>query len=107
MPPVRSISSTVRRAHTVALVLSLGEVMPLCSCCAKEGLVYIAIAAPSGRQPSSCSECTKSNVRLSCDVHSVSNAECTFCISRYYLRLSCLNGNTWYYAALSALLCTL
>jgi len=48
MPPkVSKPSSTARRSRTVAVVLSLGKVMPLYSRCLKEGLVYIAIAAPS------------------------------------------------------------
>ena len=63
MPKVTSLSSTARRARTVAVVLSLGEIMPsLYSCCAKEGLVYIALASPLSRQPSSYLECTKLNV---------------------------------------------
>jgi len=61
--------------------------MPSCSRCAKEGLVYVAITAPSSRQPSSCSECTKSNVRSSCDVRSVSDAECTFHVRSAAARL--------------------
>jgi len=66
-----------RRARTVALILSLGEIMlSLCSCCAKEGLVYIALASPLSWQPSFCLECTKANVYSSYNVHSISNAKC-------------------------------
>jgi len=70
----RSLASE-RRARTIAVILSLGEIMPSCSRCAEKKLVCIAIAAPSGRQPSSCVECTKSNMRSSCNVRSVSDAE--------------------------------
>jgi len=70
-----SVSSAERRSCTVASILSLGEIMPSCSRCAKEGLVCVAIAAPAGRQPSSCAECTRANMRSFCDVRSVSDAE--------------------------------
>jgi len=62
MPPIRSILSTVYYTYIVALVLLLSEVIPLCSRCAKEGLVYVTIAALSSRQLSSYSEYTKSNI---------------------------------------------
>ena len=78
MPKHPSLSQTQRRAYTVAFILLSSEVMPSCSRYAKEGLVCVAIAAPSGRQPSSCSGCTSANMRLSCDVRSVSDAECAF-----------------------------
>jgi len=56
-------SSTARWSRTVAIILSLGGIMPsLYSRYAKEGLVYVALASPSSRQPSSCLECTKANV---------------------------------------------
>ena len=88
MPPVRTfLSSTDRRACTATFILSLGEVMPTCSRCADKKLVYIAIAAPSSRQPSSCFKCTSANMRSSCDVRSVSNAKYTSCISHCCLRL--------------------
>ena len=62
----------------MAIILSLGEVMsPLYSRYAKEGLVYIAIAAPLGRQPSSYSKCIKLNIRSSCDIRVISNAKYT------------------------------
>jgi len=63
MPKASSSSLFQRRARTVTAILSLGEIMPsLYSCCAKEGLVYIALASPLSRQPSSYLECTKLNV---------------------------------------------
>ena len=88
-------------------ILLFGEVMLLYSCCAKEGLVYIIIAAPSGCQPSSCFKCTSVNMQSFYNVCSVSNAKCIFYI---YLRLysSHSNGkNTWCRAVLLALFYTL
>ena len=64
MPLVRSLASK-RCACVVAVILSLGEIMPTCSCCVLKGLVCVAIMAPSGRQPSSCAEYTKLNMRSS------------------------------------------
>ena len=40
MPP--SVTSICHTA-LIALILSIGKVMPSCSCCIKKGLVYIAI----------------------------------------------------------------
>jgi hypothetical protein len=51
--------------------------MPTCFYYAEKGLVYIAIAALFSCQPFSCSECTKLNIYLSCNVYLVSNTECT------------------------------
>ena len=94
MPPIRFLASKCR-AYTVAVILSLGEIMPSYSCCEEKKLVYIAIVAPSGRQPSLYIECTKSNICLSCNVKSVSNAEY---ISRFlydiYSPSQLLSGNT-------------
>ena len=75
-----------RRAHVVAVILLLSEIMPTYSCCVLKGLVYIAIIAPLGRQPSSYTKYTKSNMRLSCDVRLVSNAKYTCLIHSYILR---------------------
>ena len=74
MPLIRSMASE-RCAYTVAVIFLLGEIMPSYSCCDEKKLVYIIIIAPFSRQPSSCIECTKSNMRLSCNVKLVSNAE--------------------------------
>ena len=75
MPPIRSLASK-RRAYTVAVILLFGEIMPSCSYYKEKKLVYITIVAPFSRQPSSYVKCTKSNIRLSCNIRSVSNAEC-------------------------------
>jgi len=60
-PPPSSF--TAYRSCTVAAILSLGGIIPSpCSCCAKEGLVYIALASPLSWQPSFYLECTKANI---------------------------------------------
>ena len=88
MPKASSSSSIDRCARTASSILSLGKIMPsLYSHYAKAGLVYIALASPSSRQPSSCLECTKVNVRSSCDVRSVSNAKYTRPITFNSLRV--------------------
>ena len=84
MPPLRLLSSTVYRAYIVAVILSLGEVILLCSHCVKKGLVYITIAAPSSRQPSFYSKCTSANIQSSYNVYSVSNVKYI-----YACRISC------------------
>jgi len=81
MPKAISLLSTVRRAHTVAAILSLSEIiLSLCSCYSKKGLVYIMLVSPSSQQPSSYLEYTKANIQLSCDVRLVSNTKYTFCV---------------------------
>jgi len=59
-------------------ILLQGIVIGSCSCCVNKGLVCVAIAAPSGRQPSSYSECTSVNIRSSYNIHLVSNIECIY-----------------------------
>ena len=44
MPPIRFLASK-RRAYIVAVILLLGEIIPIYSYCAKK-LVYIIIVAP-------------------------------------------------------------
>jgi len=56
------LSQIQRYARTVAFILLSSEVIPSCSHCAKEGLVYITIAALSSYQPFSCSKCTSINM---------------------------------------------
>ena len=74
MPPIRSLAFE-RCAYIVAVILLLSEIMPSYSCYKEKKLVCITIIASFSRQPSSCVKCTKSNIYLSCDVKSVSNAE--------------------------------
>ena len=71
MPPIRS--SVLERRALLAIFISFNrEIISPYSRCTKKGLVYIAIIAPSSRQPSSCLECTKANTCLLYDVRSVS-----------------------------------
>ena len=76
MPPIRPPLPNCYN-WLVTTILSLGIVMPSYSYYAEKKLVYIAIASPSGRQPSSYTKCTKLNIRLPCNIQSVSNAKYT------------------------------
>ena len=67
MPPVR-LSASDYYNRLVTIILLLSEIMPLCSHCVEKKLVCVAIAAFTGRQPSSCVECIQANMQLSCDV---------------------------------------
>ena len=67
----------------VAVILSLGKIMPTYSYYAKKGLIYITIIVLSNRQPFSCVKCTKSNIYSSCNIYSVSNAKYIF-LTRLY-----------------------
>ena len=83
MPPIRS-SASKRRLRLISLILSLGKIIPSCSYYIEKRLSYIAILALFSRQLSSYTKCTKSNIRLSYDIKSVSNAE------YIYLMRSCV-----------------
>ena len=74
MPPIRSLASK-RRAYIIAVILSLGEIIPTYSRCTEKKLVYITIIALFSHQPSSYIECTKLNIHLFCNIKSVSNAK--------------------------------
>jgi len=76
-----SIRGTVP-SFLFAFILLSSEVILLYSRCLKKGLIYVAIAAPSSRQPSSCSKCTSINIQSSYDVRLVSNVKYIF-----YIRL--------------------
>ena len=80
MPPVRSLAFKRLTCcfKLVAVILLLGKVMPAYFYYAKKGLIYIAIIVLSSRQPSSYAECTKSNIRSSCNIYLVFNAKCVF-----------------------------
>ena len=80
MPFIRSLASK-RCAYIILVILLLGKIMPIYLHCAKKKLVYIIIIAPFSRQPSSCFKYTKSNMCLSCNIKSVSNAECILSVS--------------------------
>ena len=79
MPLIRSLASK-RRAYVIAVILLLSEIMPTYSCYILKGLVYIAIIAPLGRQPSSYAKCTKLNIRSSYNIRSVSNTKYIYLI---------------------------
>ena len=74
MPFIRSLASK-HYTYIVSVILLLGEIIPIYSCYIKKKLVYIIIIAPFSCQPSSYIKCTKLNMRLSCNVKSVSDAE--------------------------------
>jgi len=78
IPPQRSLPQAQRRARVIAVILSLGEIIPLYFRCIKKGLVYVAIAAPSSHQPSSYFKCTSVNIQSSYNICSVSNVKCIY-----------------------------
>ena len=47
MPSIR-FSASERHAYIIAIILLLGEIIPIYSYCVLKGLVYIIIAASSG-----------------------------------------------------------
>ena len=85
MPPIRSsaFKRTTYHFKLIAIILLLNKIMPTYFYYAEKGLIYIIIIALLGRQPSSYTKCTKSNIRSSCNVRSVSNAKCIF-LARFY-----------------------
>ena len=85
MPFVRSLvfKCLTRRFKLVAVILSLGEIMPTYSCYAEKGLVYITIIALFSCQPSFCVKYTKLNIRLFYNICLVSNIKCIFFIYLY------------------------
>ena len=84
MPPIRSLVSKCY-AYAVTVILLLGEIMPSYSHYKEKKLVCVAIIAPFGCQFSFYSKCTKSNIHLSCNVRSVSNAKYLYFMRPYSL----------------------
>ena len=80
IPLVRFLASeyTAYYFKLVAVIFSLGEIMPIYSYYIEKGLVCIVIIALFSCQPFSYMECIKLNMYLSCNIYSVSNAECIF-----------------------------
>ena len=74
MPLIRSLASE-RRTYIIAVILLLSEIMSTYSCYIKKKLVYIAIIALFSRQPSSYIKYTKSNMYLSYNIKSASDAK--------------------------------
>ena len=84
MPFIR-FSASKHCTYVVAVILLLSEIIPTYSCCVLKGLVYIAIIALLGRQPSSYTKCTKLNIRSSYNIRLVSIAKCTYLMYFYIL----------------------
>ena len=84
MPFIRS-SASKRRLRLVSLILSLGEIMPLCFCYMEKRLSYIAILAFFSHQPFFYTKCTYINMQLSYNIRLMSNTKCTFFIYFYIL----------------------
>ena len=78
MPLVKSLifKRLACRSKLVAVILSLGKIMPTYSRYIEKGLVYIAIIAPLSRQPFSYTKYTKLNIHSSCNIRLVSDAKC-------------------------------
>ena len=70
MPFIRSLASVCCVLLAASISLN-GEIMSPCSYYMKKGLVYIAITAPSSRQPFFYFKCTKANTRSLCNVRLV------------------------------------
>ena len=70
MPPIRFLVSKCSAYYfkLVAIIFSLSEIMPICSCCTEKGLVYIVIAALSSCQPSLYTEYIKLNIYTLCNI---------------------------------------
>ena len=49
-------------------------------CCVEKKLVYVVIVLLTSCPPSFCAECMQINMQLFCNVYSVFDAECVFCI---------------------------
>ena len=79
MPFIRSLAFK-RCICVIAVIFLLSEIMLTCSRYMLKGLVYIAIIAPLGHQPSSYTKYTKLNMRSSYNIKSVSNAKYMFLI---------------------------
>ena len=75
MPPIRFLAFK-RCAYTVAVILLLSKIIPSCSRCKEKKLVYITIIALFSYQPSFYIECTKLNIRSSCNIRLVSDTKC-------------------------------
>ena len=94
MPPIRSLASVCYILLATSISLN-SKIMSPYSYYAKKGLVYITITVFSNCQPSFYIKCTKLNMCLSCNIKSVSNAECIFVfLYNIYSLSQLLGGNT-------------
>ena len=87
MPPVRSSKFSASKpskpegcVRLAAIILLFNKIMLLYLRYAEKGLEYVAIAALSDCQPSSCTKCTKSNMQSSYNIQSISDAEYIYLI---------------------------
>ena len=80
MPLVRSLASKRLTYYfkLVAVILSLGKIIPTYSYYTEKGLVYIIIIALSSHQSSSYTKYTKLNMRSSYNICLVFNAKYIF-----------------------------
>ena len=80
MPFIRSLASKYLTYYfkLVTVILLLSKIMPIYSQYIEKGLVYITIIALFSCQPSSYTECTKSNIYFLYNVRLVSNAKYIF-----------------------------
>ena len=95
---IRSLVSK-RRAHIVAVIRLFSEIMPSCSCYEEKKLVYIIIIAPFSRQPFLYIECTKLNIRSSCNIKLVSNAKYIFrffYLAKLYFPVLVVKRRSWF-----------
>ena len=85
IPLIRSLAfkRLTCRFKLVAVILSLGEIIPTYFCYAEKGLMCIVIIALLGCQPSSYIECTKLNMCSSCNVCLVFDTKCIFLTCLY------------------------
>ena len=67
------------------MILLLSEIIPTYSYYAEKGLVYIIIIALSSRQPFSCVEYIKLNMRSTYNICLVLDAKCIFLARLYTL----------------------
>ena len=81
---IRSLASKYY-LRLISLILSLGEIIPLCSYYVEKRLSYIAILAPFSRQLFFYTKYTKSNIRSSCNVRLVSNTKYVYLMRSYIL----------------------
>ena len=81
MPSIKSLFSNYYN-WLVTTILSFSKVILFYSYYTEKKLVYIIIAAPFSRQPSSYIKCTQANIRSSCNVWSVFNTKYIF-LSRF------------------------
>ena len=77
MPSVRSLASK-HYTYIVAVIFLFSEIILTYSCYAEKKLVYITIITPFSRQLFFYFKYTKSNIYLSYNIKSVSNAKYIF-----------------------------